>query len=449
MDKWQTPPLLGAQNPAYRFSAFLYTNRIILRILEQIWNVDERHLSRSRRWLLAASKRIAITVECILQNNITSYASALTYSSALAAVPILAIVFAVARGFGFETIIEERLRSSLDANPALADFVLHFVEQYLQHTRGGVFIGFGLIFLLYTLVMLTSSVETAFNTIWQVNSSRQIHRQVANYISVFLLLPFTMIIGSGISFYVQTISNYVLLGSTLVQLLSYLPVLLTCTIFVLLYKYMPNTPVRWRSALWPGIAAGVCFLLVQYLYIHYQIKLSSYNAIYGSFAAIPLFMLWLQISWSICLIGGQLSYAEQSYEHYAFERSSRQLSRRYRDTITLLLLSRISKRFVHGSIPYSMHTLAQDTNLPETMVNQHLEMLVRVQLLAKIQKEGSSTEYFLPAVDVHRMSVQMVMRRIESEGVENPSRAWQRDTEEWSSLRQLRNEHGEELLINL
>ena len=424
-----------------------------MKSLEQIWNIDERHLTRTKRCVLSAAKRIVITVECILENNITSYASALTYSSALAAVPILAIVFAVARGFGFETVIEARLRSSLDADPDLADFILHFVEQYLQHTKGGVFIGFGLIFLLYTLVMLTSSIETAFNTIWHVSSSRHLHRQIFNYIGVFLLLPFTMIIGSGMSFYIQTISSgwssIALLDDTVVSVFSLLPVFTTCTIFVLLYKLMPNTHVKWSSALWPGIGAGLVFLIVQYLYIHYQIKLSSYNAIYGSFAAIPLFMLWMQISWSICLIGGQLSYAEQSLSHYAFERSSDRLSRRYRDTISLLLLTRIVKRFVSGSIPYSMRTLAQDTNLPENLVNQHLERLVEVQLLAKMQKDNNGTEYYLPAIDVHRITVKNVIRRLESRGEENPSRAWQRDTQEWSRLRVLRNESGDDLLVNL
>lgn len=424
-----------------------------MRTLNNIWSINEQHLTPSKRWMLRMLKRIVITVECIIENNITSYASALTYSSTLAAVPILAIIFAIARGFGFETMMESRLRESLDANPEIADTIIHFVDSYLQHTRGGVFIGVGLIILLYTLVMLTANIETAFNTIWHVPSSRQLHRQILNYISVFFLLPFTMIVGSSMSFVLQTLSeihsDYALIDSTLVHIISTVPIILTCFIFVLLYKLIPNTAVRWKNVIWPGIAAGLIFTLVQYLYVHYQIKLSSYNAIYGSFAAIPLFMLWLQISWCICLIGGQLSYAEQNIEHYAFERKSDTLSRRYLDTITLLLLTRICKRFVAGSIPYSVRTLAQDTNLPETLVQKLLGVLINAQLLTKIRKESSDIIYFLPAVDVHQMNVAMVMRRIDSSGVENTSRQWQIKTTEWDALRHQRNEHGEALLIDL
>ena len=424
-----------------------------MRIMEKIWIVNEQRLDPLRRWLLRVVKRISIAVECIIRNNITTYASALTYSSALAAVPILAIIFAVARGFGFETMIEERLRESLQVNPGLADEVINFVQSYLQHTKGGVFIGVGLIFLLYTLIALTSNIETAFNTIWHVPRSREIHRQVMNYISVFFLLPFIMIIGSGISFFLQTfrqlLPEFELLNSTLMHIIQVTPWLLTCFVFVLLYKLMPNTKVRMSSALWTGILAGACFIIVQYLYVHYQIKLSSYNAIYGSFAAIPLFMLWLQISWCICLIGGQLTYADQTLEHYAFERNFDSMSRRYRDTITLLLLCRICKRFAVGSVPYTYLTLAKDCDLPDRLVDTILRELADMQLLAQTGNGAEGTIYYLPAIDIHRMTLQMVLRRIDSYGNETTSHHWQASTKEWTLLRKLRNEGQNELLINI
>lgn len=424
-----------------------------MRTLEYIWSINEHRLSKTNRWILRALKRGVITYECVMNNNITSYASALTYSSSLAAVPIMAIIVAIARGFGFEAIIEERVRVSLSANPELADTIMHFVDQYLQHTRGGVFIGVGLIFLLYTIISLTTNIETAFNTIWLVNRSRSITRQIVNYISVFVLLPFILIISSGIGFVFQSLRQSFpdsqMLDTTLVHLLQIFPNFFVCLIFVLLFKLMPNTHVRMRSALWPGIATGICFLVVQYFYIHYQIKLSAYNAIYGSFAAIPLFMLWMQISWCICLIGGQLSYAEQSLDHYAFERSSKQLSRRYRDTIGLLLLSRICKRFAAGSVPYTVRTLAKDCDLPENLVQNLLSEFVDMQLVAKTHDESGHVSYFLPAVDINRMTTQMVQRRMDSYGTENTSRVWQTNTKEWPLLRKLRNEGENQLLVDI
>ena len=172
---------------------------------------------------------------------------------------------------------------------------------------------------------------------------------------------------------------------------------------------MPNTHVKFKNVIVPGILAGLAFTIIQYLYIHYQIKLSSYNAIYGSFAALPLFMLLLQISWSICLIGGELCYANQCMENYAFERQSFDLSRRYRDTICLLLMSKICKRFANGDTAYSVRTLAKDTQLPETVVRILLDELTNMRLLVETHNEADTVSQYLPAVDIHRMTLKMVI----------------------------------------
>ena len=294
--------------------------------LEHIWSVNEKQLSFWEKLGVGLLKRLVITWECITKNNIMNYASALTYSSMLAAVPVLAIVFAIARGFGFDTLIEIKLKSSLESNPDLADTILYFVESYLQHTKGGVFIGIGLIFLLYTLLSLTSNIEQAFNTIWFVKRSRSIYRQIIDYIGIFLILPFVVVITSGMGIFLQTFRTLLpdiqLLSKTMTFFLHVSPFIIAVVAFVLLFTLMPNTRVKWRHTILPGILTGMVFMAMEWLYVHYQIKLSAYNAIYGSFAAIPLFMLWLQISWCICLFGAQLCYANQSLQTYAFERVS-------------------------------------------------------------------------------------------------------------------------------
>lgn len=379
-----------------------------------------------------------------------SYASALTYNSLLAAVPILAIVFAIARGFGFDAFVEGKLRESLEVNPEIADTIMGFVDSYLQHTKGGVFIGVGLIFLLYSLLSLTINIETAFNTIWHVKKSRNIYRRITDYLSAFLFLPFAIIILSGFNILLisfrSILPEYQLVGSTVERMLQLSPVVLISLAFIVLYKLMPNTYVKLRHTVWPGILAGVLFMATEYLYIHYQIKLSSYNAIYGSFAALPLFMLWLQISWSICLIGGQLCYANQSLENYAIERVSYDLSRRCKDTISLLLMSRICKRFASGTTPYTERTLAKEIRLPETLVRILLSELVNMQLLAEIHDESGSVTHYLPAVDINRMTIKMVMRQIDRYGSEAPRSVWQLSASEWDTLRQLRYNDEDALL---
>ena len=421
--------------------------------IDYIWTINERTLSPLRQRLLRMTKRIAITVECINRNNIMSYASALTYSSLMAAIPILAIIFAVARGFGFGPAVEERVRSSLQVSPELTDKVFEFANSYLEHTKSGVFIGVGIIVLLYTLVSLTSNVETAFNTIWYVPSSRNIYRRMLDYISIFLLLPFIIVISSGLNLFLMTfrslLPNYQFVNDTVEWSVHLMPTVFVCIGLVLLYTHIPNTEVKLRHAVWPGILAGIAFMGVQYFYLHYQIKLSSYNAIYGTFAAIPLFMLWLHISWMICLTGGQLCYANQSLEKYALERNSRDLSRRYRDSLSLLLLNRICKRFARGASPYTGQALARDTQLPEMLVSKLLEEMVSMNLLAEMRDEKGQTVKYLPAIDINRMTVRMVMKRMDSYGLERLSEDWQMNTQEWDRLRQLRSHAKDALLIEI
>ncbi len=421
--------------------------------LEHIWNINEKRLSGPERLLLSIVKRFVITWECITKNHIMSYASALTYSSMLATVPVLAIVFAIARGFGFDTIIETRLRSSFESNPDIADTILFFVDSYLQHTKGGVFIGIGIIFLLYTLISLTSNIEEAFNTIWFVKRSRTIFRQVIDYFSVFLILPFVVVITSGVGIFLQTFRTLLpdiqLLSKTMTFFLHVSPFFFAVLAFMLLFTLMPNTRVKWRNTILPSIITGTVFMAVEWLYVHYQIKLSAYNAIYGSFAAIPLFMLWLQISWCICLFGAQFCYANQSLQTYAFERISNELSRRYRDTLILLLMSRICKHFASGLKPFTAHRLATDTHLPDSLVDILLGELTDMQLLVEIHNEHGEELRYLPAIDIHRITVGMVTRRIDSHGIENPSFVWQTSMPEWDALRSLRNKNEDALLVDL
>ena len=247
-----------------------------------------------------------------------SQASALTYSSLLAMVPILAVIFAIARGFGYNKYIEIWFRDALSSQPQVADILTDFVNSYLIHTQSGIFLGVGLIFMLYTVLMLVNNVEETFNQIWQVNNSRPIMRSLTNYLAMFFLFPIIIVVSMGLSIFMATIANkvegLVLLGPAVSRLLDFSPYLLLSVLFILLYVYMPNTDVKFKSAIVPGILSGVAMQLLQLFYIHSQIWVTGYNAIYGSFAALPLFMLWLQISWTICLFGAQLTYTNQNMD---------------------------------------------------------------------------------------------------------------------------------------
>jgi len=242
-------------------------------------------------------------------------ASALTYSTLLAIVPILAVVFAIARGFGYNKYIEVWFRDILGSQPQAADVIIGWVNSYLIHTKSGLFLGIGLVFMLYTVLMLANNIEETFNEIWQVNSSRSLYRSFTNYLAAFFLLPFFIVVTTGFSIVMTTmatsLSDVLMVGSVVRFLLDLSPYILLSLLFVGLYVSMPNTHVNWRCAIVPGIFAGVCIQWLQLFYVHSQIWVTGYNAIYGSFAALPLFMLWVQFSWTICLFGAELTFTNQ------------------------------------------------------------------------------------------------------------------------------------------
>lgn len=370
---------------------------------DSIWFTDLATLRRWPRLALHAVRRLVIAVELYVGRNLSAHASALTYASILGAVPILAIVFAIARGFGFGQLIEQKLTESVRFTPEMTATVMEFVNSYLERARGGIFIGVGLVMLFYTLINLTSNIETAFNTIWQVKTSRNIYRRAIDYISVFFLLPIVIVVTSGLQIFLVGIGRFlptfIFVSDAVALLVQLLPYLLSALAFMLLYKMMPNTDVQWRATFVPGLLAGVCFQGLQWFYIHSQMWLSTYNAVYGSFAAIPLFMLWLELSWTICLFGAQLSYAHQMEADFAFEKAAPHLSRAAHDRVAIRLVGVLCEAFNSGEA-LTATELAARTALPLSLVNSILYELTADEhhpLVSEVLRGKRSTPYFQPA----------------------------------------------------
>jgi membrane protein len=261
-----------------------------------------------------------LTIRFFTEKRVTAQAAALTYSTLLSMVPILAVVFAIARGFGYNKYIEIWFRQMMSSQPQVADLIVDFVNRYLVHTQSGVFLGVGLLFMLYTVLMLVNNVEETFNGIWRVSNARPLMRSLVNYLAMFFVCPIVILVSMGLSIFMATVADaverFVLLSSAVRLLLDVSPFLLMSLLFVLLFVYMPNTKVKWSCAIIPGILAGGAMHLLQLFYIYSQIWVTGYNAIYGSFAALPLFMLWVQISWTICLFGAQLTYTNQNLNRF-------------------------------------------------------------------------------------------------------------------------------------
>ena len=339
-----------------------------------IWSIRHDEVSPIRFFMYTILKKLMLAVEFTTTKRITSSAAALTYSTLLALVPILALVFAIARGFGYNKYIETWFRESLSSQPQAAETIIGFVNSYLVHTKSGLFLGIGLVFMLFTVIMLVSNIEQTFNYIWHVKKPRSVFRTITDYTSMFLLVPLVIVITSGISIFFATIFQQIedtmLLGPIMQFFLQLMPYVIMSGVFVALYVFMPNTKVKIECAVVPGVLAGFAMQGLQLFYIHSQIWVSSYNAIYGSFAALPMFMLWVQISWLICLFGAELCYASQNMEDFAFRTKTEDLSHRYKMLLCIVLTSQICKRFASGGKPYSALDLKLQTGIPIRIVNE-------------------------------------------------------------------------------
>ncbi len=386
-----------------------------------IWQVKREDVSPLKYFLLDILKKVLLAVEWFLNKRMFDAAAALTYSTLLAIVPVVAVLFAIARGFGYNKYIEAWFLDLLSSQPQVAETIVGFVNSYLVHTQKGLFLGIGLLFMLWTVIMLISNIEKVFNDIWQVNQPRSIFRTITDYMAMFVMAPILIIITSGLSLVVSTFANdvneRVLLGPVMRFVLHLSPYILMSLMFILLYVFMPNTKVKLKSVIVPGILAGVAMQGLQFVYIHSQIWVSSYNAIYGSFAALPLFMLWLQISWTICLFGAELCYTNQNLEDFAFRAVTSDLSHRYRLLLSALLMKLICKRFDEGKKPYTALQLKLETGIPIRITHDLLNQLTKVHLLTEITTDEKGKEVvYQPAETLSRLTVGTLIDRLESEG---------------------------------
>lgn len=386
-----------------------------------IWRIPDEELSPVRRAFYEIIKIASLAIRFFTAKRVLNQASALTYSTLLAIVPILAVVFAIARGFGYNKYIEVWFRDAFSSQPQVAEVLITFVNSYLVHTKSGIFLGVGLVFMLYTVMMLVSNIENTFNEIWQVKKKRSIFRTITDYMAMFFLFPILIVVTSGLSLFLATMADsmdgFHLLGSTLQLLIDATPYFLMCMMFIGLYVFMPNTHVKVKNAIVPGILSGIAMQLVQFVYIHSQMWVTGYNAIYGSFAALPLFMLWLQISWTICLFGAELTYTSQNLDYYDYNAHTDDISHRYQLMISALLMSRICRCYADGKAAPSADDLRSETGVPIRIVNDLLYKLAEAKMVIEVSSdEKGATSTFVPAESLNNLSVGVMIDRLEAQG---------------------------------
>ncbi|MFR2508709.1 YihY/virulence factor BrkB family protein [Odoribacter laneus] len=371
-------------------------------------------------------------------------ASALTFYSVLSLVPIVALVLGIAKGFGVYSLLENQLHQQTFTNPEIVDFVLQFANQALENTQGGLITGIGIVFLLWAVIKVLGNTELAMNQIWGVVRGRSVTKKFTDYLSIMFIAPIFVVLISSINVFLtsnlQTIAmedgflSYA--SSLIITLLNFLPFILVWMLFIFLYMFMPTTRVRFKYALLAGIVAGSVYQVVQWFYIRFQIGVSSYNAIYGSLAALPLLLVWLQLSWSIVLWGTELCYIMKN-RHFMF-RDVMDKESRWIDNIDLSLqvLTYISKEYIQNNGVPTLEKISAELSMSTSKLQVVLQQLTDKGILAETGKEDDRS--YLPVIDLYQLSWAEVIIRLSNIG--------DRNEDEWEKrfVKAIYQEFGEE-----
>lgn len=288
---------------------------------EDIWKLELEELSKARARFVKYMKILLITIRTFSAEKIGFQAVALSFFSTMSVVPFIAIVFAITGGLGLADKLEEFLYGYFENSQQVIDFIIHSARNIIESSQGGGMGAVSALLFAWIVVWMMLSVERVFNNVWKVTKNRNIFKRLSYIIVMLLIAPFViMVFFSGTIFYSNALEFLGLDNEQLGAFKSVLAWLIFGVVatftFSAMYKFIPNAKVEYSNALRAAIPAAIAFTVMNYLYLETQVMVTRLNAVYGVFAAVPLFMIWMNVGWYIILIGSELSYAFQHVENY-------------------------------------------------------------------------------------------------------------------------------------
>ena len=412
-------------------SAFHTIQSLITRAINfvtvDIWRIRLEDLPFGKSFLIKQLRIFLLTVRGFDEDKCFTRASSLTFYTLLSIVPVVAMLFGVAKGFGFEKLLEKELRELVVKLPGQEEVltkVIEYAESLLESTRGGVIAGIGLVLLFWSVVKVLSHIEASLNDIWEIKEARTWGRKFSDYLAVMLLSPMLILISSSATVFITTQITQLTQQIKLLGVLSPLiflsfkliPYVLIWILFTVIYVLMPNTKVNLKAGLVAGIIAGTIFQIVQWGYISFQVGTARYNAIYGSFAALPLFLMWVQISWWVVLFGAELSFANQNVGTYEYEPDSNKVSPAFKKVLTLQIAHLLIKNFASGQIPLTDTEISAQLRAPIRLVHNILFDLVESRLVSETTTRVDKKFGYQPARDINTITITSVIDAIEQNG---------------------------------
>lgn len=444
--------------------------RIATFLREDIWRVRPSDLPklhaaglRLLRIMIASAREFEMD-KCVLR------ASALTYYTLLAIVPMVAMAFGIAKGFGMQSLLEDRIRAAftsplegditasplrgVEANDAeameealeavdaadgngdaaegqlawqqeMAERIIEYSNSMLESVQGGVVAGIGVAILFFTIIRGIGNIERSFNEIWGVTKERTMLRKITDYLSFMVIGPILLVSSGSLTVFIaaqietglEKIPFLGFAGGLMFATLRLLPIVILVILFTFAYMFLPNGKVNLKSALIGGIVGGILAWATQVVYVQFQIGASRASAVYGSFAALPLFLVWVQTTWLIVLYGAELAFAHQNVETYEYQEDSEAASVEFRRLAALAVAHQAAAAMVEERDPPTSEELGRRLNLPIRFVNRVCKQLHEARILAAVQlsKEEKSTGW-QPAIDLDKLTVEAVVRRLDKVG---------------------------------
>ena len=362
-----------------------------------VWQ-DSRNTLKTR-----IAKTLNLTLSAFFNSSLQNKSMALTYSTVLSIVPAFALLVAIGRGFGLQDLLERELYKFVPSQGEVVTTALHFVDSYLSTATSGIFVGVGLIVLLWTVISLLSSIEDSFNSIWDVTTTRTLYQKITDYIAICLMIPILMICSSGMSLFmsdvIQSHLNLPFLTPLVNVAFELVPVVLSWLAFTLCYYLIPHTKVKFKYAAISGALAAIAFQVLQMLFMNGQIYVSKYNAIYGSFAFLPLMLIWLQLSWLVLLTGCMLTYSMQNVFTFNLMGDANSISNRGWHYVSLIVMTICVKRFLAKEKPLNTQQIAVNYYLPIRIVGRVVGKLKEAGLIYDVDL-GEDNSGIVPAIEV-------------------------------------------------
>ena len=393
---------------------------------DAIWHTPLSDLSKRQSFLIKQVRIIVIAARGFLNDKVQIRAAALTLYTLLSVVPVVAIALAIAKGFGLDQNLESLIINSKEfqSYSGVLQPFLERVKGTIQSTSGGYIAGVGIIILFWSVISLLNQIETSFNHIWQIATPRPWYRKFTDYLTIMLIAPILLILSSSITLFISTELNEFMERAPILAffkpiigfLIKLSPYFLTWVILTLIFMVMPNTRVKFIPALVSGIITGTALQILLWLYLDLQFGITKLSAIYGGLAVIPLFIILLQTSWLVILLGAELCFANQNISRYEYESGALDISHFQKRALVLMIMHMIIRNFNVGEKPISAETISKTLKIPIRLVRDILEDLSSAKLVSIIHEHENKEGLYQPALDINKLTISFVLNRLDRKG---------------------------------